>query len=454
MNFSSRVMLIAGVLLAAGACSPTTKQTVHDLIAQTGPVSGEVIQRFPPCDPLHASGRRCAPERTAWKIGWSLKSYRVQTKGRDFSVLSITGAQFKRPGEKTWTKVLEEAELNEIFVPYNTGVPRTFDLRLSRSRLMEVANGDHGSGGERLGKFVVKELRDRGLAWKLRDRRCGVAPRLYRGHELVLWSTLEANNYLYLLRYGFRDDGVVTFRLGATGLNYPYPPGPGVPHTHSGLWRIDIDLGTAGSNSAYVLRHIEPCTKGVLCPNPKNQSLARRAFDRPTVLALRGKRELFNGGREGGANWDPNVFSVLNVVNGEIKNRNGLNIGYDVMPIRPGRARHREPWSHYDIWVTQFDGDEVNYVDLPRYIDNEPIRNADIVVWTMTSVHHRPRSEDGLWCTARDKTSCSWWCKPGDQPCVWQQTGAAMTMWSGFDLRPRNFFDANPLYDPVQDCKR
>ena len=62
---------------------------------------------------------------------------------------------------------------------------------------------------------VVKEVRDRGLAWK--DYAHGVR----RGRELVIWGALEAGNYMYIMSYAFHDDGTIAFRVGATGQNLP-----------------------------------------------------------------------------------------------------------------------------------------------------------------------------------------------------------------------------------------
>ena len=65
---------------------------------------------------------------------------------------------------------------------------------------------------------VVKEMRDRGIAWK--DYAHGVR----RGRELVIWGGLEAGNYMYIMSYAFHDDGTIAFRVGATGQNLPGQP--------------------------------------------------------------------------------------------------------------------------------------------------------------------------------------------------------------------------------------
>ena len=96
---------------------------------------------------------------------------------------------------------------------------------------------------------VVKEVRDRGIAWK--DYAHGVR----RGRELVIWGGLEAGNYMYLMSYSFHDDGTIAFRVGATGQNLPGQRYEA--HVHSAHWRIDIDLIDGRKNSAMLMKHVE-----------------------------------------------------------------------------------------------------------------------------------------------------------------------------------------------------
>ena len=76
------------------------------------------------------------------------------------------------------------------------------------------------------------------------------------------------------------------------------------------------------------------------------------------------------------------------------------------------------------------------FANLPNIVkDEEPVEETDIVLWATSAVHHEPRHEDG---------------KPGSGPRLWPGDdaweGSALVMWSGFDLRPRNFFDRTPFY--------
>src|SRR5207249_2971519 len=100
-------------------------------------------------------------------------------------------------------------------------------------------------------QILIKELRERGVAWTSDGR-------TRRGEELLLWSVIDTGNYEYVIQYGFRDDGTVTFRLGATGYNNPVMPYE--PHMHDALWHVDLDVGNAGNNSVSLMRHLEPAT--------------------------------------------------------------------------------------------------------------------------------------------------------------------------------------------------
>lgn len=121
------------------------------------------------------------------------------------------------------------------------------------------------------------------------------------------------------------------------------------------------------------------------------------------------------------------------------KNANGKIIGYDLMPLRWGSARHNEEFTRHDLWVSRSHPErplEYLFSNLPNIVkDQESVENTDVVLWGTSSAHHEPRDEDG---------------KAGAGPRIWEfddaWEGSAIVMWSGFDLRPRNFFDRTPFY--------
>jgi primary-amine oxidase len=404
-------------VLAALAAGPLGAQCLQPDPAD--PASHELTQMFPPGS---------VPKETGWKV----------TFGHDIDQgLFITGAFFKKGPQEPWMRVLWEARLADLFVPYHSALHRSQDLSAGRCfDLVPFSPVDLGPCGQnadehvlksdqvdrqkRCGKkaveydvtgpkvsYVVKEIRDRGMLWK-----CDQKGR--RGYELILWGTLDAGNYNYLIQYGFRDDGTLTFRLGATGPNLPGLTWDG--HMHNGLWRVDIDLNGFQDDLVQVHEHSE------------NTSLPN-ATDRLNA---------FNGGTEGFLDWDDLKFTEINVRDTKTptsKLAPDRRISYDFMLSREGTARHQEPYMQHDFWVSIYHPNEMDYESVPAYVkDQESLQGGkDVVLWLPTSAHHMVRREDGF------KASGGW-------------EGVAMVMWSGFDLRPRNLFAGTPLYN--RECQK
>lgn len=372
------VVLLAAVSLGLQGCRTTCCQRFTP--QPSGAPANEIVQEFP------AAG----PAETAWRVRWA------EGAGKG---LYITGAWFRRAPTEPWMRVLWDARLADIFVPYHTGFPRYYDLTGFGFGLVDAVSADAGCCGRLLGSpaKVVWEVRDRGVAWKDDQQ-------VHRGQTLVLWGTIDAANYNYIVHYGFRDDGTIEFRLAATAQNLPGRRTEA--HMHDGLWRIDVDLGGFWNDSAILTRHQETTT----------------------AAAASDTQAPFNGGVEGGAVWNDLEFTELSVVDTALTNGRGHIIGYDLLPLRRGTARHQEAFSHNDFWVTRYRGTELNYAAVPgTYVSGESVTNTDIVLWHITPIHHRPRDEDG-----------------GIVAGFWE--GVALTMWGGFDLRPRNLFDGTPLH--------
>jgi hypothetical protein len=344
---------------------------------------------------------------TAWKVHFARGVHRG---------LYITGAWFKRDLTEDWIKIINDARIAELFVPYHqASFIRYYDLTGFSFPLAQVRAEDAGPFGSLMPPFqgdayptVVKEIRDRGVAWK--DFAHGVR----RGRELVLWAGLEAGNYMYLMSYAFHDDGTIAFRLGATGQNLPGHRFEA--HTHSAHWRIDIDLVDGNRNSAMLMRHLED----------------------PESYSAEDSKAPFNGGQEGGVDWDPKEFTMI-CVECEKRNARNENIAYDLMPLRYGTPRHNEEFTRHDLWVSKSHPErpmEFLFANLPNIVqDEELVEQTDIVLWCNSAVHHEPRNEDGK----PDSAPRIW---PGDD--AWE--GSAIVMWSGVDLKPRNLFDRTPFY--------
>ena len=325
---------------------------------------------------------------TAWRVTWAIEEG-----------LYITSAEFRPGPGKPWMKVLGELRLVEIFVPYETGSPRFYDISQFNWPMIPLSLEDVGFCGEVIETYVAKEIRDMGILWK-DDRK------VHRGQALVLWAAIDAANYNYVMEYVFRDDGRIEFSVGATARNLPGREYRA--HTHDGLWRIDMDLAGSDHDRVLVSRRlgdmVDPAVSNVLDP--------------------------FNGGVEGVIDFVPEEYTVLRIEDTVRTNARGNNIAYDLIPMRRGSSRHQEDWSHGDFWVTPYHADERIYPDLPDYIaDGESIDDTDVVVWHVTPVHHLPRDEDGEF-------------QPDG---TWR--GSALLMRTGAMLKPRDLFDRTPFFD-------
>ena len=292
-------------------------------------------------------------------------------------------------------RVLWDARVADIFVPYHSGSPRYYDLTNFNFPLVNATTADAGPCGRIIDGKVIHQVRTLGLLWK-DDAAVRYA------NEVVLWATLDSANYNYIMSYAFRDDGTIALRLGATSRNLPFAELEA--HMHNGLWRIDMDLNGFTSDSVYEAAHNEttggPGASDILVP--------------------------FNGGVEGSANWRARKFTELHVLDTK-KNGLGHNISYEFRPVRRGKPRHQEAFAHDDFWVTRYHGSEKTYKVVDSYVNGESVINTDIVVWHISPLHHDPRDEDGRFVGP-----------------YWQ--GVALLMWGGIDLRPRNLFDKTPLF--------
>lgn len=419
------LMLSAIRAKAAGALPSPTPNDCLPATTTALEMNRVIYQEFP------ARG----PTETAWTIGWS----EFDNRG-----IWIEYARFTPKPGATPIMVLGQSGLSQIFVPYHDGVWREYDLN-QFTVLREAVLAYTGPCGTISGPAIpdlsnyplsqnspprpvlIKEIRERGVAWTSDGR-------LRRGEELLLWGVIDTGNYEYIVQYGFRDDGTITFRMGSTGYNFPTLTGNMAyqPHMHNALWYLDINLGHYDHNSVSVMSHVEPAP----FPSPSPNLLLQAADT----------MQPFNNGVEGFADWKAEEFTALNIVDTLTTNARGHNISYDLMPMRTGTARHDELFTKHDFWVTKNASpntpltklDEIYYATqngngVFSYINGESIVDTDVVIWYMSSNHHLPRDED----------------QEVDAQGNWK-SGIAQVMWSGFDLQPRNLMGDAPLFGCAQ----
>jgi Cu2+-containing amine oxidase len=119
--------------------------------------------------------------------------------------------------------------------------------------------------------------------------------------------------------------------------------------------------------------------------------------------------------------WNPIEFTTVEVTDATLRNANGRATAYELLPLVSGIARHREPVTQSDFWVTRYKPGEVLSVNLPSYLDDESLEGQDLVLWYTGSVHH----EDGM----RD-----------------EDANTTPVNWVGFTMEPQNLFAATPMY--------
>ncbi len=400
LGLPALLLLITGAGGQQGGAPNPTAAAVAKVSADKAPKIVE--QTFPPNGVME----------TAWKVEWDNEI--------GFGLV-IKNAWFKKAPDVEWMQVIGDARVGDIFVPYQPGTPRYWDIAYN-FKLSPMSAADAGPFGKLLTAnnggieeaCVCEEVRERGPIWK---NNFGVR----RGHAMVLWACLHAVNYRYLIEYDFQDDGCIVFKMGSTGRNLQGREW--LPHMHNYYWRVNVNIGGNDHNTAYLMETTEP-----MSPTNKLGSVTTH--------------KVFNDGKEGFADWDPYKFTMLRVASTKLKSSRGEPYAYDVMPMRPGVSRHlgdHEECTHHDFWVTKNDPKQLRYRDVAKYCNNEDIVDSNIVIWHGSSMFHEPHSEDGVMIDG-----------------VWN--GATIVSWAGFTLRPNNVFDHTPLFpnpkEPVQPAKK
>lgn len=338
-----------------------------------------VVQTFP-------SG---GPEQTRWEICWQMD----EKYG-----LIITHAAFQPSPASKMIKVLYEGRVAELYVGYDDG-GEYFDITGTSPSYLRLSTGEcPATVGQILNtNQVCRQLSDRGIAWRLKY---AGEDRVRRGESLVLWGILHVGNYMYIMEWTFRDDGMLEARVGATGQNFVSKPRVG--HLHDVTWRLDVDLDGFSGDTV----------------STENW---RRLSSRTA------RHEVLPWSWEGGDVWVADNFKAWQVSDSALRNSRGTPTEYHLMPLRSGNQRHVHPYLQKDFWTTRYHWPEITAKDLPKYISpREGVANSDVVLWYTSGFYHHPRPEDGVYYSG--------------------QQGATPVMWAGISLKPWGLFDGTPLY--------
>ncbi|MEP6814934.1 MAG: primary-amine oxidase [Marmoricola sp.] len=387
-------------------------------------------------------------------VTWEKWKFRIGFDGREgltLHQLSFRDGERERP-------VIYRASISEMVVPYADPSPvrywqnyfdageymyarYTNSLQLGCDCLGEIHYFDATLADERgkprtIENAICMHEEDFGVLWKHTDMFNGMTE-TRRQRRLVVSFFLTIGNYDYGFYWHLYLDGTIQLECKATGIVFTsaytdahgefateIAPGLGAPF-HQHLFSARLDMMVDGVTNA--VEEIDAVRVPVSARNPWGNAFGRSV----TRLRTESEAQRLCDGAAG---------RVWHVLNPEVRNRLGQNVGYalhpenlPVMLADDSSAIHdRATFATKNLWVTRYDpseryaaGDFVNQHPggggLPSYAAaDRDIDGQDIVLWHTFGLTHFPRPED-------------WPVMPVD--------------YAGFTLKPVGFFDRNPTID-------
>jgi primary-amine oxidase len=395
------------------------------------------------------------------EVSWQNWRFRFRIDPRVGPVINLV--RFEDGGRLR--SVMYEGSLSELFVPYmdpsNGWNNRVFfdagefytavgllqplrpglDCPANAAYFDGVSVGEHGAPKLTSQVVCLFERTGNDPAWRHYEGN-NIYGRPSR--ELVLRSTAVIANYDYLVDWRFQQDGTIDVAVGATGVietkaspqrksdgHMDMPEYGqlvaenliGVNHDHFFSFRLDLDID-GSANSFMVARMV----RQTLSSDPMRKSI----WAAKPMVATREKDAILDIQLDAPSMW---LF-----INPNVKGPLGYPTGYEIMPGATAKsllapddpAQKLGAFSGHQFWVTPNNASERYaaglYPTSSKGDDglavwtnaNRNIENTDVVGWYTLGFHHMPRIED-------------WPVMP--------------TMWHHFEIRPFNFFAANPVLD-------
>jgi len=288
-------------------------------------------------------------------------------------------------------KILAEASLSQLHVPYDSGTGgRFFDItdkgfggdNLINLQPGECREGTLLMGGSSKAK-VCQTLDIHEYAYRYEG---GGVPEYRMMSSLTLFNVSRAQRYFYQIVWEFHDDGTISPSVGATGKLQQY-------EYIDYWWRLDFDIAGEMNDVVEEFNFASD-------PDPRY-----RALQVSEILT------------ETGRPLSPETFRSWRIKDTEIYNEDGHAISYHLEPNGNHIFRgpeNIEPWSQNELYVTAFNACEVHAQRNPT-IDSESEDvvcaenlseftngeatdgSTDLVVWYGATFHHLPRDEDDIY---------------------------------------------------------
>ncbi|CAN6199517.1 unnamed protein product [Urochloa humidicola] len=400
-------------------------------------------------------------------VRWANWEFHVGFDMRAGTVISL--ASFHDADAGTRRRVLYRGFVSEVFVPYMDPVEewyyRTFldageyglglwafplqpgaDCPANAAYLDGFYAGQDGKpvGGEN--RICVFERYAGDVAW--RHTEAGFPDKLITEVRsdvtLVVRMAMSLGNYDYIVDWEFKTSGSIKFVLSLTGLLEV----KGTPYTHADEITADPHGTLVSENTLaiyhdhYITFHLDLDIDGTNNSFVKNIITTKRntgdpATPRRSYWTVR--REVAETEAEGQVDLDAEGPADLLFVNPGKKTRMGNEVGYRLIPAGATAAsvltdddfpQRRASYTKKQVWVTPYNKSEKwapgLYADQSTGGDslaawserNRGIRDEDIVLWYTVGLHHIPYQED---------------------------FPVMPTISGGFELRPSNFFERNPI---------